>query len=145
MNRMLYGPLAAFAASPRAGPSAADAMPLPNTGVPKVAARVPAPIVFRTFLRPMSTSDCFALAILVPLPFSSEFPVIGRQSGRSVQDLDAGVDTLDDRVSALAELLARPRRERPRHPHVELPVEAGAAMIRLDLTAHLVGTLGPDR
>src|SRR5215467_935466 len=143
MKRMLYDPLAVLAASPRAGPSAPDAMTLPNTGAPKVAARAPAPIVFRTFLRPVSMSDCFAFVILDPLPFSSEVSVICRESARSVQDLDAGVDALEDRVSALLELLACPGRERPRHPHVERPVEARAAMIRLELTAHLVGTLGP--
>src|SRR5262249_30139060 len=109
MNSMLYGPLAVFAASPRAGPSAADAMPFPNTGAPKAAARAPAPIAFRTSLRPVSMSNCFALVILDSLPSSSEVPVIGQRSGRSVQDLDAGADALDDRVSALAELLARPR------------------------------------
>src|SRR5262249_23883648 len=61
------GPPEVFAASARGGPPAAEAVPLPSTLGPKAAATAPAPIVFRTSLRPVST-DVVALVIL-DLPF----------------------------------------------------------------------------
>src|SRR5262245_36470067 len=69
MKRMLYGPLAVVAASPRAGPSEADAQPLANMRVAEVAAGAPAPLVVRTFLRLVPMSDWFALVIPDPPSF----------------------------------------------------------------------------